>query len=115
MSKIELKIETFNYSLNGLLGALENFGCLNDDFNGNNGDEYLWECSKGYESNQAYTLDLLRNRYKDNWQDYYYLTQMCDDYFSHLFDYRDEYTFNVDINDDDCEGVITLAYKYGEC
>ena len=30
-----------------------------EDFNGNNGKEYLWEVAQEYESNQDYVLDIL--------------------------------------------------------
>lgn len=111
MKRIQLQIENAEYSLEGILEALAEFD-LNEDFNGNNGEEYLWECAKGYESNKAYTLDLLRNRYKDNWRNFDAMIEMCDDYFSHVFDYKDEYNFDVDRGNG--YATITLAYKFGE-
>lgn len=40
-----------------VLSALSNFS--DEDFNGGNGKEYLWEFAQGYESNQEYVLNTL--------------------------------------------------------
>ena len=40
--------------------VLNALSCFTDeDFNGNNGKEYLWEVAQEYESNQDYVLDML--------------------------------------------------------
>lgn len=40
-----------------VLNVLSTFD--DEDFNGNNGEEYLWEMAQGFESNQDYVLDTL--------------------------------------------------------
>lgn len=40
--------------------VLNALSCFTDeDFNGNNGEEYLWEVAQNYESNRDYVLDML--------------------------------------------------------
>ncbi len=44
-----------------LVSALSVFGEKDNDFNGENGSDYLWDCAKGYESNRDYCLDYIKN------------------------------------------------------
>ena len=96
---IEIQIEKgYARNLDELLDILYNFD--NEDFNGNNGSDYLWECAKGYESNQAYTLDILRMQYgKKDWDYYTTAIEVCDSYFAHLFGKSAIYNFDFDVED----------------
>lgn len=108
MNKIHLQIERGKTNnLEDLLDILSNFSDC--DFDGTNGEEYLWECAKGYESNQAYTLDMLRMQYGDKDWDYYTTAiEVCDSYFAHLFGTSAIYNFDFDVEDD--FPTITLAW-----
>lgn len=77
-----------------------------EDFNGNNGDEYLWEIAQGYESNQEFVLDTLE---KSN------LTgeQLIYKYFEMWLGndgYYEDYDVIVD-NFSDNKAVISIVYE----
>ena len=42
-----------------ILDVLSNI-YTDEDFNGNNGEEYLWEEAEGYNSNQEYVVDCIK-------------------------------------------------------
>lgn len=44
-----------------LLEALKDLSSFDCDFNGENGDEFLWVGAEGYDSNMDYLIDKVRN------------------------------------------------------
>lgn len=84
--QLELKTVVIEDMLNNelILSALSEFS--DEDFNGNNGEEYTWEkaLEQGFKSSQDYVIDVLRNSgltqeeliraYFNEWlgHDYYY-------------------------------------------
>lgn len=77
-----------------------------EDFNGNNGDEYLWEIAQGYESNQEFVLDMLEKSDLTGEQLIYKYFEMWlgnDGYY-------EDYDVIVD-NFSDNKAVISIAYE----
>ena len=88
-----------------VLDALADFGVNDNDFNGENGAEYLWEQAKGFESNRDYLLDKVAKiddigkmiyEYFDKWLG-------CDGYY-------DSYAYNIIRNEANEIVAIALAY-----
>lgn len=61
-----------------LLDALRNLSDFDRDFNGENGDDYLWEEANGFESNMDYLINKVRkikddedcvNSFFEEWMD----------------------------------------------
>ena len=87
-----------------VLNVLSTFD--DEDFNGNNGEEYLWEMAQGYESNQDYVLDTLEKSDLTG-------EELIHAYFSMWFD-NDGYYGDYDVivagfNDD--RAVISVVYE----
>lgn len=102
-----LSLGTFNKnSVEEFEKALVNISCNDADFNGENGEEYLWEEAqeKGFESNQEYLIDKVKTL---NYQDAAALFLSCwlgaDDYY---IDYEYEIVENGDMVS------IAVAYTY---
>lgn len=112
--KLNLQIEKCKQDLDEILSALSCF--QDEDFNGNNGEEYLWECAEGFECNQDYVLDLLEKEYKNkDIQDVFNVESLCQDYFEHFMGedcYYNEFTLNVDVEDDNV--IIACAWTCGD-
>lgn len=58
MIKLEHYYDVTPNTINGAEGSLSNLILMDDDFNGSNGIEYLWEEAKGFESNADYCLSI---------------------------------------------------------
>lgn len=68
MNSINMKLVKVNEKTReDLLIALKTLGEMDNDFNGANGMEYLWDNvdSEKYESNMEYLLDVLKNKESD--------------------------------------------------
>ena len=67
MARIHLMYATLEHpesrDRNDLHDALMSLAEWDNDFNGFNGDEYLWEIAEGYESNAEYLFDTLHKKY----------------------------------------------------
>lgn len=77
-----------------------------EDFNGNNGDEYLWEVAKGFESNQDYVLDTLDKSDLTGEQ----LVYMYFDMWLGNDGYYGDYDVIVDSFSDN-KAVVSVAYE----
>lgn len=54
-SQINLRVaEAIKKDKESIINALNEIASIDYDFNGENGEEYLWEEAKGYESNMDY-------------------------------------------------------------
>lgn len=77
-----------------------------EDFNGNNGDEYLWDFAQGFESNQDYVLDTLEKSDLIG-------EELVHAYFEMWFDndgyYRDYDVIVAGFNND--RAVISVVYE----
>ena len=88
-----------------VLGALYNFGAGDNDFNGDNGKDYLWEKAQGYESNRDYLLN--RVSVIDN------IDAMIYKYFDEWIgsdSYYDSYEYEIITDNNDNITAIVLAY-----
>lgn len=113
--ELKLQMEKCDYNLESILGALSNFN--DEDFNGNNGEEYLWECAEGYDSNMEYVLDELRKKYTEDiiQEDVYKVIDLVRDYFNEFLGndgYYKDYEFDVDVEDGDV--IIVCAWIQGD-
>lgn len=89
-----------------VLEALSTFGMEDNDFNGENGAEYLWEKAQGYESNRDYLLDKIAT-YND-------IGKMIYDYFDGWLGddgYYDAWEYNIIRNEAD--KIVAIALVYG--
>lgn len=77
-----------------------------EDFNGNNGDEYLWEMAQGFESNQDYVLDTLKKSDLTGEQ----LVYEYFDMWMGVDGYYEDYEVIVDTFSDN-KAVISIAYE----
>jgi hypothetical protein len=105
---IEIQIEKgYARNLDELLDILCNFD--NEDFNGNNGADYLWECAKGYESNQEFVIDMLRMQYGRSEFDYETIAiEVCNSYFAHLCGCNTDFNYDLDVED----GYATITFAW---
>lgn len=77
-----------------------------EDFNGNNGDEYLWEMAQGYESNQEFVLDMLEKSDLTGEQLIYKYFEM----WLSNDGYYEDYDVIVDSFDNN-KAVVSVAYE----
>lgn len=107
-TELHLQTEKCYYNLESILGALSNFD--DEDFNGNNGEEYLWEEAEGYECNQDYVLDQLRAKYTEDLihEEFFIVIDLVNDYFNDFLG-RDGYYLDYKIDVDIEDGNITIA------
>lgn len=91
-----------------VLGALYNFGAGDNDFNGDNGEDYLWVRAEGYESNRDYLLNKV-SAYDD-------IDTMVYKYFDEWIDsdcYYENYDYSIIRNEANEIIAIALAYTIG--
>lgn len=92
----------------------EIFGQLSEhdeDFNGNNGDEYLWDVAReqGYESNADYLIaDVLKDVEDDQDLDYGSVRQLIDT-FLYRWTGQDDYYDGVDFDFYDRNNILFVA------
>lgn len=93
----------------GVLDALAELSMSDNDFNGNNGPEYLWTISKksNFNSNQEYVLDFVSKMddLKQIIKTYIKLWLDGDDYYR-------GYNFKIICNSNNLPIAICLAYMY---
>ena len=96
-------IENIN-NKNEILKALCDIS--DEDFNGNNGNDYLWDISKnqGFKTNQEFVINLIKQKNYDSYQD------LINAYFNEWF-IRDYYyrAYNVNITEIGIKAVVTLS------
>lgn len=99
-------VETPN-NRQSLLKALEHLSNCDEDFNGNNGPEYLWQqASDGnYNSNQQYVLDIIKDLPSDD-----DVVQAFLDYWVKHDSYYRRYECTVHKNQKDQIDAIAFAY-----
>ena len=88
-----------------VLNALCNLSNCDNDFNGENGKEYLWEKAQGYKSNRDYLLN--RVSVIDN------IDTMIYKYFDEWIgsdSYYDSYEYEIITDNNDNITAIVLAY-----
>ena len=88
-----------------VLEALSTFGIEDNDFNGENGAEYLWEVAEGFESNREYLLDTIA-KIDD-------ISKMIYTYFDEWLGYDgyyDSYEYNIVRNE--AEEIVAIALAY---
>lgn len=89
-----------------ILSALYNFGMVDNDFNGENGADYLWEEAQGYESNRDYLLDKVSQ--------YDVIEVMIYKYFDRWIGHDTYYdAYNYDIIYNENNEIIAIALAYG--
>ena len=92
-----------------LLNALKSLSDFDCDFNGENGNDYLWEDAEGYESN----MDYLINEVKDIEDDEECVNTFFDEWLSHDR-YYDEW--NVSVITDEKKRVKAISFAaIGSC
>lgn len=114
MTELNIQTEKCYCNIESILGALSNFD--DEDFNGNNGEEYLWEEAQGYECNKDYVLDQLRAKYTEDiiHEDVYKIYELCEEYFASYMScsYYQDYKIDVDVEDGDV--IIVCAWLSGD-
>ena len=93
---------------NSLLKALLEFAAIDNDFNGNNGNEYLWDRAKGYKCNATYEVAYLRREFKDK-SDEDVVKQYFEDWLGHD-SYYYEYNTDVSYNKKGHVSAVAVAY-----
>lgn len=58
MSNLEHVTEIIANTKEGAESFLSDIALHDNDFNGENGEEYLWECAQGFESNADYCFSI---------------------------------------------------------
>ena len=102
-----LAVDIKTPTVSGVLDALAELSVSDNDFNGNNGPEYLWSISKesNFNSNQEYVLDFV-SKFSD-------LKQIIKT-FMRLWldgdDYYEGYKYKIICNSNNLPIAISLAY-----
>ena len=109
----KLHVETVYVTENDLFGALKSLSDLDNDFNGNNGDEYLSDAAKenGCSSNQEYLLNCLRKEYEngDFEEEYEVVDAFCESWCG-ADSFFEEYNVVSHLTPENKVDYIVLAY-----
>ena len=103
MIKLEHYYDVIPNTKDGVTGSLSNLILIDNDFNGNNGAEYLWEEAEGFECNAAYCLSVAEKEKTPR--------EMIEKFIS-LWMGRDYYyqDYNLGILVEDDKLFLSLAY-----
>jgi len=94
--------------LDGLFEALTKLGDIDDDFNGNNGENYLWDVAKKFDTNLEYCINEIKNMasQKSMVEKFVVMWLSEDHYYGH-------YEVLCAVNDKDEVTHISLAFTCG--
>ena len=109
--KVRVYTETIKEdNLEGVIDALYRFGRLDDDFNGNNGNEYLLEEARdnGYDSNLDYTIEQLKDKLKSH-EEHPTPYELCQEFFFRMIGTENLFDFELVENEQGALCCIALA------
>lgn len=110
---IQIQAESCKLNLDDILNALRRFD--DEDFNGNNGEEYLWDIASSFYCNQDYVIDKLEKKYKNSdMKKFKNVERICHNYFDEFMGVDGYYTaYKVNVTFVNDSAVITCAWTCG--
>lgn len=102
-------------SLKGVIDALKRIAEYDEDFNGTNGSEYLWDISKqkGFSNNLDYVCDLIKKEMGDkniNYNDTMRMFEIFTDYWLNKDSYYKEYKYEVVTGDNEVPIALVISW-----